>query len=401
MGDLEKFIRVILATKQVNQQKIVDLQEVIDTLKLSLASMNSNIKELKQQNSNLQEQLSQMKIQDNTKTTLDKVELESMQEQIGKIQERNSQLEKIASTSSDRLRQADEEIENKAQLVAKYKHQLVEISQKIGLLEAGNEKLKSAYNQLMQKYSNLKSNMKREMERMLKDAQSQKSDSEQEKAELDTNQSTTGVSESGAKAKSFEKLNSIEQLNRENSTGNQSNDEHLVTPSDLQNLRAEHETEKGLLQEKMRELEEDLAERDEVMQQKDFKLAELNRVVKELTEKRQNLLQKLSEYQSSGATVNREKAAAPIQEEVKTKETTGEIAYNINPTKLTQFLDDMERNLKQLYKDFISYSILKEEDKMQEIQLAINMLVEVVNEFMHYSSEKLKYLRNKGIQFKE
>ena len=33
MGDLDKFIRVILASKSVHEQKISDLEEVIETLK--------------------------------------------------------------------------------------------------------------------------------------------------------------------------------------------------------------------------------------------------------------------------------------------------------------------------------------------------------------------------------
>ena len=49
------------------------------------------------------------------------------------------------------------------------------MASEVRTIEAGNQKLKTAYNQLMQKYANLKTNMKQEMERMMKAAKTEES----------------------------------------------------------------------------------------------------------------------------------------------------------------------------------------------------------------------------------
>lgn len=167
----------------------------------------------------------------------------------------------------------------------------------------------------------------------------------------------------------------------------------------IEELKSSNDTERGLLEEKIKGLEVDLEDSIASLASKDSQIEQLNRVVSELNEKRQNLLAKIKKLQTSSTIQNMDKTAAASSQKELHKESSNQLMYNINPRKLTSFLEDMERKLKQLYKDFISYSILKEEDKMQEIQLGINTLVEELNEFMDYSSQKLEYLKSKGILF--
>ena len=69
-------------------------------------------------------------------------------------------LEKLSSTALDKLKQAEEETKDKSKSLADSKQQIIELAEEIRKTETGNEKLKIAYNQLLQKYANLKSNMK-------------------------------------------------------------------------------------------------------------------------------------------------------------------------------------------------------------------------------------------------
>ena len=113
MGDLDKFIRVILSSKSVNEQKISDLEEVIDTLKSTVASMNQTLEDSKKECDKLREQTSLKLAEDSNKTTMDNEEVGKMQDQIAQLTSQNSRLEKLHSTSLDRLKQAEEELNDK------------------------------------------------------------------------------------------------------------------------------------------------------------------------------------------------------------------------------------------------------------------------------------------------
>ena len=172
MGDIDKYVRVILSSKEVQKTKIVDLEEVIETLKNTVADMNENMEELRKGNDVLKEDL-KSKVQETTdKTMLDKEELDDLENEILTLRQNLEQSENNYTTSLDKLKQSEEAVEDKNRQVKKLKSEIMEMAQEKNNFNLAKDKLKTAYNTLMQKYVNLKKSTKLEIERITKQTNS-------------------------------------------------------------------------------------------------------------------------------------------------------------------------------------------------------------------------------------
>lgn len=180
----------------------------------------------------------------------------------------------------------------------------------------------------------------------------------------------------------------------ENSEDVESNLTNSQLETQLETLKQTMQAEKRIMEEHFERFKSELQDKQVEIEERDRTIEELNMSVEALQKKRQNLLQKLNNGEIAPKHERNHSTVSQLPETP--AKAQAQIAYNINPTKLLKFLEGLETQLKQLYKDFINYSILKDEDKMQDIQLGINTLVEQLSDFTEYSRSKLKYLKDKG-----
>jgi hypothetical protein len=119
------------------------------------------------------------KEQENTsKTIIDNQEFEQISRDMYDIQNSLEKSEKNYTTALDKLKQCEEELEDKNRTVKKLKGEIIELSSEKSGFESSKDKLKNAYNMLMNKYVNLKKSSKEEIERLLAREGKNKSDQE-------------------------------------------------------------------------------------------------------------------------------------------------------------------------------------------------------------------------------
>lgn len=166
MGDIDKFVRVILSTKETQANKITDLEEVIETLKNTVGDMNETIEQMNKQNDVLREDLESKVQESNDKTVMDNEELEVMEQEIVGLRVDLETSEKNYTSALDKLKQSEEAFEDKIGQVKKLKGEIIEMAEQKTQFDIAKDKLKTGYNILMNKYINLKKTSKMEIDRL-------------------------------------------------------------------------------------------------------------------------------------------------------------------------------------------------------------------------------------------
>lgn len=384
MGDIDKFVTVIQASKETQKQKINDLEDVIETLKATVADMNENLEELKQQNEVLKVDLKDKVQETNDKTLMDKEELHSLESEILNLRTALEKSENNYTSLQDKLKLSEEAVEDKSNQISKLKGEIKEMAQEETQFNLAQDKLKVAYNTLMKKYISLKKSSREEIERLTN------INYEQSEGQLDAD-SKSSAQKSESKTENSNS-NVIGEDTDEDVTKNQLEEQ-------LEKLKQDMEAEKRIMEDHFDRFKQEVSEKSKKLEERDEEISSLNAAIKDLNQKRYNLLEKLNSQSQGGSKdlhQSHERSHSTLSQVQSSNHS--QIAYNINPGKLLKFLNECETKLKTLYKDFINYSILKEEDKMQYIQLGINTLVEELNDFRDYCQIKLKYLKDKGFK---
>ena len=248
MGDIDKYARVILAASTSHEQKISDLEEVIETLKNTISDMNEQIQSIKQVNVALEETLKNKAQETSDKTIIENQELEGMQNELFSLHLQIEKLQKIESSLLDKLKQRDEAVEDKSQTIVKLKSEIMEMAETSNSDQKVKDKLKLAYNTIYQKYLNLKKSYQEEIQRLSGNYNSSNDDISKE----ENNQSESDKKIDIKSPKNQNMVSTVAGESIENTESyNQQIDVKASLESQLEQLQQSLNTEKIIMEEHM------------------------------------------------------------------------------------------------------------------------------------------------------
>ena len=442
MGNIEKYIKVIQGKKQEAENQCNELKTKIETLEMAMEELNENLDQMREQNEVIKNELKERAEEKNGQEIIEKEKFQSMLQEAEDLRTQVQGLQKEIVIKDDQLKQANEAISDKDDGMKKLRDELVEIANLKNEAEEDKNKLKTAYNDLKKRYINLQKSSKEEMKRLM--------DQVEELKEVET-QASKGLVYGVSSHQSIKDRNeSVENNEGEESSKVLSKDEEgiedeennsslsKINPGEgLPTIQHKIEANLRIQEEIVAKLKEELEEKDNLLQEKERENESFKSVIKDLKKKRERALKKIKDLsaevsktrsvtslpqsgygtrintlggggdsdQPGGSMMLTERDAEPENPQPNLHEAKGlgagsgfSVAYNINPTKLFDFLKTLNKNLKKLYKDFINYSIMKEEEKMPVIQFNINQMVEALADFKEYSQAKIDYLKKHGYQ---